>query len=195
MNGALEPISWLAAQWGAAMVNSLAPGLLLGLAGWGVLRGLPRLNASTRFVLGLCLLVLLALLPGLLLVPAGQGAVAQMAVTAGPALAHSSLLPGWLEMSAALVWLLGSLLLAARLGLAGIELVRLRRSCRPADAKLVAALQLPLQGRARRARICVSAEVSSPLAMGLWRPLVVLPEGLLETCAAERSAARAVARD
>lgn len=167
------------------MLNSLAPGLLLALLGWGALKASPRLNSSTRFALGFCLLVAVALLPALLAVPVGRGAMVAMAATVVSRHAAASGLawPGWLETVAAVVWLCVSLWLIARLIVACRDLAALRRSCRVVPWERLARLDLPQQGRAGRARICVSEEVSSPLVMGFWQPLVVLPADMPQQCA------------
>ncbi len=175
MNEVLRLLAW----WGAAMLNSLVPGLLLGLLGWAGLKAASRLNSSTRFALGFSLLLAVALLPVLLLIPVGRGAMAAMAGVVAPL--HNSAAglawPGWLETGAALVWFCIGLLLVVRLCIACRDLALLRRSCRPMDAALLAVFDLPRQGRAC---ICLSDEVSSPLAMGFWRPLIVLPSALPE---------------
>lgn len=173
MNEVLRLLAW----WGAAMLNSLVPGLLLGLLGWAALKTASRLNSSTRFALGFSLLLAVALLPVLLSIPLGRGAMDTVAATVRPlhGSAASMAWPGWLETVAALVWLSVSLLLAVRLCAACRDLSLLRRSCRPADDGLIAALNLSGQGRAR---ICLSDAVSSPLAMGFWRPIVVLPSAM-----------------
>lgn len=77
-----------------------------------------------------------------------------------------------LTLPLALVWLAGTLFLFARIGRDLIAVERLVANARPA--------QLPerLQRRMKGVRVAVSPDAPGPMAAGLFRPCIVLPESI-----------------
>jgi beta-lactamase regulating signal transducer with metallopeptidase domain/Tol biopolymer transport system component len=80
------------------------------------------------------------------------------------------------------IWLVGVLLLTARMGLGYGRLRRLFKGCRPAPDWLLedAAGVAHSIGCRRRANVAVSADISTPLLCGIWRPRIILPEPLCQ---------------
>lgn len=80
------------------------------------------------------------------------------------------------------IWLFGSLLLVFRAAAGWYRLAAVLRRARPVSAShFIAPLEGALQSlgvQGTRPTLLVSPEVASPLAAGLWRPRVVLPEAI-----------------
>lgn len=100
-----------------------------------------------------------------------------------PAPAGTLLLPRWLLLALAAVWLAGALWLLVRRLRARQALVRLVRSARPAAGEDVEHMLLycrDLLGLKRQVEIRTSAAVRSPLVTGVLRPVILLPEETVE---------------
>jgi beta-lactamase regulating signal transducer with metallopeptidase domain len=189
-------------------------GALWALAVWALTRALPRLPASLRTTLWWlvalkCLVGLLAPTPVRLpLLPAPQSvtqaaarpvpaeapavvaraAQEEAATPSGAARAASS--RGWelLGLGALLVWLGGLAWQARGLVHGLVQLRSLRReACPLEDAGLTRAAEELARalGLARLPRLCVSEHATSPLALGLLRPEVLLPRKALETLSSQ----------
>ncbi len=178
----MESLPWLPAL-GWALLNFVWQGALIGVLIAVALRLLARAPARHRYlVCGLGLLWCLAL----------PLSACWQAWTAAPgeqleqALEFSSELL-WMQAltelmpQVVLAWIAGVGLMSLRLA-GGLWWVRgLRSEARPAPA----AWQLRLEQLARRiglkrpVRLLLSERVSGPVALGLWRPLVILPCSLL----------------
>jgi beta-lactamase regulating signal transducer with metallopeptidase domain len=126
----------------AAIVFSLLASGLVAMAG----RREPRLAAAA--MVALLLIPLLGFLPKWQILPA-----------AAPS--HDP------NPAVAIVWLGGTLLLIARLGLAAASLHRLRRSGQNLGS-------LPLTAT-RRANLLIHEDISSPFAAGIFRPSIFVP--------------------
>ena len=101
-----------------------------------------------------------------------------------PAPAGTLLLPRWLLLALAAVWLAGALWLLVRRLRARQALVHLVRSARPAAGEEVAHMLLycrDLLGLKRQVEIRTSAAVRSPLVTGVLRPVILLPEETVES--------------
>lgn len=177
----LDSLPWLPAL-GWALLNFVWQGALIGLLIAGALRLLAQAPARHRYlVCGLGLLWCLAL----------PLSACWQAWAAAPgeleqALEFSSELL-WMQAmtelmpQVVLAWGVGVLLMSLRLA-GGLWWVRgLRREACPAPA----AWQVRLEQLARRlglrrpVRLLLSDRVTGPVALGLWRPLVILPCSLL----------------
>ena len=121
-------------------------------------------------------------------VPAQHGGTAALPAVPAPAdltpaTAGALLLPRWLLLALAAVWLTGALWLLVRRLRARQAMVRLVRSARPAAEEDVAHMLLycrDLLGLKRQVGIRASAAVRSPLVTGVLRPVILLPEEAVE---------------
>jgi beta-lactamase regulating signal transducer with metallopeptidase domain len=77
-----------------------------------------------------------------------------------------------LTLPLALVWLAGTLILLVRIGRDLMAVERLVAHARPAD------LPEKLRRRMKGVRVAVSADAPGPMAAGLFRPCIVLPENI-----------------
>ena len=93
--------------------------------------------------------------------PAGGGAVVR-------------LLPGTAVSPRALVWLVGTALLAGWFALSYLRCCRKFRMSLPAESQLISRWQ----AEHPRVSVRVSDRISSPLAYGLLHPVILLPKGL-----------------
>ena len=81
----------------------------------------------------------------------------------------------------AIGWIIGTAVVLIRLLRGMLVVLRLRRSLRPVErVRLLDATRLACEsaGLRREVAICESSLAPAPLSLGLWRPTIVLPEGL-----------------
>lgn len=154
----LKLSSLLATTW----ATGLWEGAAFSLIGFALLRLMPRASAPLRHTLLLTLFLLSAILPWL---PLHHGAI-------DGAAPHVLRLSQWLAAAIAAFWLTATATRAALLAIAWKHLRDVRRSARPL------ALDLPLTTR-RRTVVGTSSEVESPLIVGFFRPVLLLPEWLV----------------
>ncbi|MCV2368659.1 M56 family metallopeptidase [Roseateles oligotrophus] len=166
---------------GWALLNFVWQGLILGLLAWPTLALLRQAGPRWRYAvcawsLLICLGLPLAHLAWMLSGEAGS----RMPSPVGA-------LPAWLQAVAthlpALVtaWSFGVMLMALRLGVGLAWLGRLRRRAGPAPQawqQRLDALALRL-GLCRKVTLGLLPDLSSPITLGLLRPLVLLPTALL----------------
>ena len=157
-----------------------------------LLRAAQRLNASTRHVIWWTTLVVVLALPAL----GGRGAVAPASLSApGPAATAAPLVATWV-IPAVPDWVL-SVLIGGWLGVVLVRVVhvarsfvhlrQLKRGCRPMPAGQERGLTgwIASRGDCPRAALGLSDEVVMPSALGLGRPVIVLPSGLAADLDAE----------
>jgi len=88
--------------------------------------------------------------------------------------------------AAAWLWMLGVALLSIRLIYGHLALRRIRRAALPLSTELERrARLLATRLGLRRARVCVSTTTGEPFALGLLRPMVLLPVSLVTHCPPE----------
>jgi beta-lactamase regulating signal transducer with metallopeptidase domain len=172
---------WLGAQIVGAVLNGIVEGLLLWTLLWLGLRLVPKTAAATRYALWGLALAFVALLPVV------QGTLPRLAAAA-PAVAGFEHSGGAVTLTAGtwLAWILGawglvSLVLLARVAGGFVALCGLKRRAAAPSAGLAARFEermRALPGR-RRARVLVSSEIVAPVAAGVVRPAVLVPEYLL----------------
>ncbi len=167
----------MAAQVASTVLNGVLQGLILTGLVWLALRVIPRLSAATRY--GVWLLTLgfvLALPVADRLMPAG--APGELGMPAARAAAPPITLPagGWTEWVLA-AWAVISFLLVARVPWSYAMLQRTKRRASILAAPQFAELVGRCRGR-RRPALLVSTEIAMPLAAGLHRPAVLIPEFL-----------------
>lgn len=169
----------LVQAWGGALLNFVWQGLVVGAVAGALLALLRGAPARWRYaVSGLALAVCLALplLQCLDLSPAdGMDVVDEMESLAAqmPALVGA--------------WALGSALMLGRIALGLAWVRRARRQARPAPAPWQARLDALAQRLNLRRRVTLGLlpELDGPIALGMLRPLVLLPASLLSRMPAE----------
>lgn len=175
---------------GWTLIHSLWQGTLVALILLALLRLIPRRYANARYGLaGLALAACVALpvltfwhlRPALLAVPGEPGRLASWAASAEASRdwrAYVAPVLPWLSQ----LWLLGVLLLTAKLGLEYAQVRALvRRQVRPAPAalqQLCAGLAEALGVRSAW-RLLESAEVDVPMVVGWLKPVVLLPAAVV----------------
>jgi bla regulator protein blaR1 len=76
------------------------------------------------------------------------------------------------------LWAVGASVALLRVAIGFVQLLRLRRSCKPLGVEVLSSAVLELlkrQTRGRSARICVSSEIRVPTAIGFFKPLILIP--------------------
>ncbi len=151
---------------GAALLNSLWQAPLIALAGCLLLRAVPRVSASTRYAVWLTALIGCAFFPPL---------TTPMEI--------SLRIPEGLLQAIEIAWVAGAAILLARTGLAAQTLSRIKRLAYPLDVPAREGLTLwNNRGLTHRdVRLCVSTDVDTPVAIGLFDDLILLPEWLVNS--------------
>lgn len=160
----------------ARVLNSIPEGLLIAIFAWLILRLVGRQNSGTRFAVWFVALLAIAFIP---FVPAPHiGGSVSRAV-------HAELtLPGLWAVAVCVVWGMISLFAIATLAFGLLRLRSLRRNAEPVlSAELDPALQSTLEEcqAIRPVELRVSAEVRVPTAIGFFKPVILLPEWVLES--------------
>jgi len=167
-----------------AVLNSLWQAALIAALVWIALRLLPRVNAATRYLIWWTALAVVLVLPFAPAMVASLRLDAQRAsatVTAGANLAGFSFeLPAAVTVTshASARWPMALIALWAAIFFAG-EMRVLRSYFRVRGVKRRARISpvlLPPTGRP--AKLALSSEIASPVAVGFLHPAVILPAGL-----------------
>lgn len=178
----------------SALVNAWWQGLVLTALVWLVLRDSPRLSASTRLAIWQVTLAVVLLLPMLQQLPVLEWFEAPAAprpvATAPPVVTAPSLevesapapvveLPseGLVPGLASTIVLLAILQLL-RLAVGYWMVRRLKRQSMASDLAVPMALS-------RQAAVRISTRAAMPMAVGFRRPMILLPQALVETLTAE----------
>jgi beta-lactamase regulating signal transducer with metallopeptidase domain len=175
--GSLPALIDLAA---AAFVNALPQGLAVAAFSWAVLRVLPRRNARTRFAVWFVALLAIAVLT---IVP-GSSAGHFVATRVKP---QMTLPNSWAAVIVAL-WAVIATLALSRIALGLGHLVKLRRTCTPLSEEELAPLLRNLVAEThghRTIKFCKSAAIRVPTAIGLFKPIVAIPDWALHELSAE----------
>jgi bla regulator protein blaR1 len=158
------------------LLDSLIEGGAICLCAALILRVVPRQNAATRFAVWFLALVAVAVLPWI------SGAWLHAGIT-NPAARHAAVA---IPESWAIYFLVGwgvlALWFSLRLGQAIWHLNALRRNCIDvAPSELDPVLQETLQRHAgsRRIALCTSEQVRVPTAVGLVKPVILIPHWLM----------------
>ena len=183
----------------AAVLNSLWQTAVLAAAAWIALRFMPRVNAATRHLIWWAVLALLVLLPVVghsirVLPPRAQPVVAStvpdpveeppaIAASPSPALPKAPLAfdPGNWPARIFAAWCFIALLQLARVVWSYVWLRGLKRRASLADPDLRRNFDAWSMSCAvgRPARLLVSTEIASPIAVGFRQPAVILPASLV----------------
>jgi beta-lactamase regulating signal transducer with metallopeptidase domain len=158
-------------------LDSLIEGGVICVCAALILRVVPRQNAATRFAVWFSALVAVSVLPwvsGAWLHTGATNAAAKHAAVALPESWAIYFLVGWGLLA---LWFF------VRLGLAMSHLNALRRNCVAIDFReLDPVLQQTLQrhGGRRQIALCTSEQVRVPTAVGLVKPAILIPHGLMQ---------------
>jgi len=162
------------------VLNSLPEGLLIALFAEALLRILPRQNSRTRFVVWFAALLLVASLPVLVM---GGFARRPMAVAWLAHAASAVSLPARWASFLLIAWALSVCMMMARLVSGLWRLHQLRQTCEPVNLSgldpslrsLLAELTPSNSFRSRPVTLATSERVRVPAAIGIWKPMIVLP--------------------
>ena len=176
------------------LFNSLPEGFLVALFAWATLHLAPRQNSRTRFAVWFLALLAVAGIPLFgALMPGGLSLGRLLAASGATGVLPHPFAPAGLSTAISLpahwapyilfIWLSAALAIMTRLAVGLWRLRQLRQSCveveaadlDPAVASNVAELSsaAPLAGRP--VTIATSQRVRVPAALGLWKPMIVLP--------------------
>jgi beta-lactamase regulating signal transducer with metallopeptidase domain len=160
--------------------NSLPEGILIAVIAWAVLRILPKQNSGTRFAVWFLALLTVIAVP--FMSASRNSGMDKAAWLAAPPLAiHLQVRSALLLLA---IWLLIATLAIARLAVGLWRLRELRRKCISLErAQLDPLLQQTLAELAvasgllpkRRVTVATSERIRVPAAVGLWKPMIVIP--------------------
>lgn len=186
-----------------AAINGWWQGIVLTLLVWLVMRDLPRVSAATRVAIWQVTLGVVLLLPVLQRIPiphwpdtpavekpAADSPVARVrqeptsptAATVGPSAPIAKIAPvvefgdGELFLAIAVSLAFSGLL---RLGFSYLAIRRLKRRAVPMEAGLPGSLMRPT-------RVMASGDIPMPMAIGYFRPSILLPSAMLNNLTSEQ---------
>jgi beta-lactamase regulating signal transducer with metallopeptidase domain len=176
MNGSGLPIT--AQLILARTLNALPEGLLLVLFAWFLLRILKRQNSGTRFAIWFLTLVAVVALPFLNTLQAYGKPMAVL---------HASLPQITLSTFEAslifAIWALVSGIAIIRLAIGLRQVLHIRRSCENVDpTHLDPEIQKIMQqsGSVRKVCLAISKQVRVPVAIGFYKPAIVIPSWMMQ---------------
>lgn len=166
------------------VINSLPEGLLIALFAWTVLRVLPKQNSRTRFAvwfLALLAVVGIACLGGLVITRLNGPVFGASSIASERASAIN--LPAHWAVYLLIAWLVSAGIAMTRLAAGIFHLRELRQSCTKVDAadldpslrKTLEELNAARSFASRSVTIATSERMRVPAALGLWKPMIVLP--------------------
>jgi len=162
------------------VLNAIPGGLLIAAVAWVLLRVVGRQNSGTRFAVWFCALFAVAGLPFMALV-SKAGAVTQP-------VRSEIVLPGFWAIGIFAFWILIASLATLRIAVGLWKLRRLRSGAVPlAISSLPRAIQevvAQFQSR-RRVQVCISSAVTVPTAVGFFRPVILIPDWVLQELSGE----------
>lgn len=159
----------LAQIFATRLLNTTVEGMAIAALVWILLRLTGKQNSGTRFAVWFSALLMVAALPFV----AADGSHAQLQMTGRPAFTLSAAWAIWIFAA----WMAVSLLSLLRLGFGFWHLRILRRDSLPVDLTALdpSLADLLRAASARRVRVCVSDRVTTPAALGFFRPFIILP--------------------
>ena len=151
-----------------------------------LVQAIPRLSAATRHAIWWAALAMVLVHPWASAVFRSQPVLVQSAALPGDSIATTLLLPpppDWLALTAVAMW--GGIVTFNlwRMSAGLLFVVRLKRTSRPLAEPHQDRLRLwtSVRGSGRRPELRVSGEATTPCALGLGRPVILLPETLAST--------------
>jgi|SRR5882672_9753937 len=169
------PFLQLAPLAAERVLNAIPGGLLIGAIAWLFLRVVGRQNSGTRFAVWFCALLAVAGVPLV--------SFATKVVPVTQAVPSEIILPEFWAMVIFVLWILIAALATMRIAVGLWKLRRLRSGSLPLPAsKVTPAIQeIVAQFQStRRVAVCSSSAVSVPIAIGFFRPVILLPEWVLQ---------------
>src|SRR6266850_2407851 len=162
------------------VLNAIPGGLLIAAVAWVLLRVVGRQNSGTRFAVWFCALFAVVGLPFM----ASVTKAAPMTQT----VRSEIVLPGSWAVGIFALWILVAAVATLRIAVGLWKLRRLRSSSLPLTASsfppaiqtVVAQFQ-----RTRRDTVCRSSAVTVPTAIGFFRPVILIPEWVLQELSAD----------
>jgi beta-lactamase regulating signal transducer with metallopeptidase domain len=181
-----------------AVLNTFWQSVLLALLAWLAMRWSPRMNAATRCAIWWAVLAGIVLLPVIRVqrvrhreiitsVPVIETRITAKplsilpAIRTGPPRGRMELPRGNWTRFVPILWLAVFFTQIFRLAWSAVYLHRLKRDTQPAPPELRAGFEsFLLTRRVRRpARLLLSSRIPVPVAVGFWRPAVILPTSLV----------------
>jgi len=167
----LELANVAAAVAVSTALNSLWLGFVLAALAAGLIRLLPRSNATTRYAIWFTALMLAIAMPAMLLIPRPE----PEAATFAPALPAAPLVipvtAQW-PVYAVVVWLAIAAILLARIAWSFVHIHGLKR-------------RATLLGQRGKIRVLASTEARVPMAAGFVRRAIVFPQSLVDALTTE----------
>jgi len=162
------------------VLNAIPGGLLIAAVAWVLLRVVGRQNSGTRFAVWFCALFAVVGLPFM----ASVTKAAPMTQT----VRSEIVLPGSWAVGIFALWILLAAVATLRIAVGLWKLRRLRSSSLPLTASsfppaiqtVVAQFQ-----RTRRVTVCRSSAVTVPTAIGFFRPVILIPDWVLQELSAD----------
>jgi beta-lactamase regulating signal transducer with metallopeptidase domain len=182
---ALQPLAQIAIE---RVLNSLPEGVLIAMFAWAVLRVLPKQNSRTRFAVWFVALISVVSLPWLPALLQSRFFDSATNTFALPSVGLSSItMPAHWATILLIAWALVVFIMTVRLGIGLWQLHNLRKTCQPVDLAsldpslytLVTELNSRRSTLARSVTLAVSDLLRVPTAIGLWKPMVVVPSWAL----------------
>ena len=173
MTLALHSLARLASE---RVLNDAVAGLMLTFLAWALLRLLPRTNARTRVAVWFSVLTAIPTLSlfGLLLADSSQvGAISP----------HRLMIPESWALYGFLAWAIVAAVALLRIGFGLWRIRRMRQACSPGDLAALPAKVQEVVTRFQRQRAALLLESKSarvPMAVGFFRPAVILPTWTLQ---------------
>ena len=164
----LQSIEGLSQFAAAAFVSSLWQGVLLAVAVALGLRFVPKMTAAVRFAVWIAVFVVILLLPFI------QTWVSRSHAEIASSGAGIQLDVRWSYVIAA-VWLVFSLVRAAKLAISGLRLRGLWKRATPVPADLGSVLS-----GSRGVQLCTSTEIDRPSVIGFFSPRILIPAWLFD---------------
>lgn len=176
----MMPFLQLAQLAAERVLNAIPGGLLIAALAWLLLRVVGRQNSGTRFAVWFCALLAVAGLPFISSV--------SKAVPVTHAVRSEIVLPGFWAVGIFAVWILIAALATMRIVVGLWKLRRVRRGAVPlATSSLPPAIQdvVAQFQSGRRVAVCSSSAVTVPTAIGFFRPVILIPDWVLQELSAE----------
>ena len=167
----VEWINLVAAMTVSTALNGFWLGLLLATLAAGLVRLLPRPNATTRYTVWFVTLLLAVATPFVLLIPKPAAALSPTAAPLSAAPLTVPVTVHW-PLYAALAWFAITAILMARVSWSLAYIRGLKR-------------RAVLLGRRGNIRVLTSAEVAVPMAAGFVRRAIIFPQSVIDELSPE----------
>jgi beta-lactamase regulating signal transducer with metallopeptidase domain len=161
----------LASFFAASLLSSLVFGSIIAIAAWAFLRLCGTQSSRVRFAVWFSALLLVFIIPWLSgIFQSSSSAETRSGLT----------LPAYLAVGIFSIWTAGATLALLRVGFAFYQSLRLRVSSQNIDSQNVMSSIADLPGNFRGAELRVSDDVSTPTAIGFFRPMILIPSWALK---------------